>query len=135
MKRKWMLFTYPVMDIKAAEAALNRQAEQGWRLEKLWLGLLASFVPAEEPVSYCIDWYDPSREDGLDYRTLLADAGWQRVGQLSYWNLYEAPAGSAPIQTDGELEYRRFRKNPCGAWRLPGEPWFVWWQYWGCWAF
>ena len=52
MKRKWMLFTYPVMDIKAAEAALNRQAEQGWRLEKLWLGLLASFVPAEEPVTY-----------------------------------------------------------------------------------
>lgn len=111
MKRKWMLFTYPVMDIKAAEAMLNHQAEQGWRLEKLWLGLLASFVPAEEPVTYCIDWYDPSREDGLDYRTLLADAGWRRVGQLSYWNIYEAPAGTAPIQTDGELEYRRFRKK------------------------
>lgn len=111
MKRKWMLFAYPVMDIKAAEAMLNHQAEQGWRLEKLWLGLLASFVPAEEPVTYCIDWYDPNREDGLDYRTLLSDAGWRRVGQLSYWNLYEAPAGTAPIQTDGELEYQRFRKK------------------------
>lgn len=111
MKRRWMLFTYPVMDIKAAEAMLNHQAEQGWRLEKLWLGLLACFVPAEEPVTYCIDWYDPSREDGLDYRTLLADAGWRRVGQLSYWNLYEAPAGTAPIQTDGELEYQRFRSK------------------------
>lgn len=111
MKRKWMLFTYPVMDIKAAEAMLNHQAEQGWRLEKLWLGLLASFVPAEKPVGYCIDWYDPNREDGLDYRTLVADAGWRQVGQLSYWNLYEASAGTAPIQTDGELEYRRFRKK------------------------
>lgn len=111
MKRKWELFTYPAMDIKAAEAMLNCRAEQGWRLEKIWLGLLASFIPAEEPVAYCIDWYDPSREDGLDYRTLLADAGWQRVGQLSYWNIYEAPAGTAPIQTDGELEYQRFRKK------------------------
>lgn len=111
MKRRWNLFTYPTMDIKAAEAMLNRQAEQGWRLEKVWLGLLASFVPAKEPVCYCIDWYDPNREDGLDYRTLLADAGWHPVEQLSYWNLYEAPAGTAPIQTDGELEYRRFRKK------------------------
>lgn len=111
MKGRWELFTYPVMDIKAAEAMLNRRAEQGWRLEKLWLGLLASFVPAEEPVRYCIDWYDPNREDGLDYRTLLADAGWQPVGQAAYWNLYEALAGTAPIQTDGELEYRRFRKK------------------------
>lgn len=111
MKRKWTLFTYPVMDIKAAEAMLNRRAAEGWRLEKIRLGLLASFVPAEEPVSYCLDWYDPNREDGMDYRTLLADAGWQQVSQLSYWNIYEAPAGTAPIQTDGELEYRRFRKK------------------------
>ena len=111
MKRKWTLFTYPAMDIKAAEDMLNRQAEAGWRLEKIRLGLLASFLPAEEPVCYCIDWYDPNREDGLDYRTLLSDAGWRRVGQLSYWNIYEAPAGTAPIQTDGELEYRRFRKK------------------------
>lgn len=111
MKRKWTLFTYPVSDIKAAEAMLNRRAEQGWRLEKIWLGLLASFVPEEESVCYCLDWYDPNREDGMDYRTLLADAGWRRVGQFNYWNIYEAPAGTPPIQTDGELEYRRFRKK------------------------
>ena len=111
MNRKRMLFAYPVMDIKAAEVMLNLQAEAGWRLEKLRLGLLASFIPAEEPVCYCLDWYDPSREDGPDYQTLLADAGWRQVGQLSYWNIYEAPAGTAPIQTDGELEYRRFRKK------------------------
>ena len=111
MKRKWALFTYPVMDIKAAEAMLNRQAEQGWRLEQIWPGLLASFVPAEEAVCYCLDWYDPKREDEADYRTLLADAGWRRVGQLSYWNIYEASAGTAPIQTDEELEYQRFRKK------------------------
>ena len=32
MKRRFSLFTYPVMDMKAAEAMLNRRAEQGWRL-------------------------------------------------------------------------------------------------------
>ena len=111
MKRKWSLFTYPVMDIKAAEAALNRRASEGWRLEKIHLNAFASFLPAETPVCYCIDWYDPNREDGLDYRHLLADAGWRQVGQLSYWNLYEAPSGTPPIQTDGELEYQRFRKK------------------------
>ena len=75
MKTRWKLFTYPLMDIKAAEAMLNAQAAQGWRLEKVHLGALASFVPAESPVCYCIDWYDPNREDGLDYRRLLTDAG------------------------------------------------------------
>ena len=111
MKRKWSLFTYPVMDIKAAEAMLNRQAQEGWRLEKIHLGAFASFLPAEKPVCYCIDWYDPNREDGPDYRHLVSDAGWRQVGQLSYWNLYEAPAGTPPIQTDEELEYQRFRKK------------------------
>ena len=111
MKRRFSLFTYPVMDVKAAEADLNRRAAAGWRLEKIWLGLLASFVPAEVPVSYCLDWYDPKREDSMDYRALLADAGWRSVGQLAYWNIYEAPVDTAPIQTDGALEYRRFRKK------------------------
>ncbi len=111
MKRKWTLFAYPVMDIKAAEAMLNRRAGAGWRLEKLRLNLLACFVPAREPVSYSLDWYDPAREDGADYRRLLADAGWYQAAQTGYWNIYEAPAGTPPIQTDGALEYRRFRKK------------------------
>ena len=111
MKRKWMLFAYPVMDIKAAEAMLNRRAGEGWRLEKLWLNLLARFVPAEKPVRYSLDWYDPAREDGPDYLRLLADAGWYQAAQTGYWNIYEAPAGTPPIQTDGDLEYRRFRKK------------------------
>ena len=111
MKRRFSLFTYPVMDMKAAEAELNRRAASGWRLERVWLGTLASFVPAESPVTYCLDWYDPNREDGPDYSGLLARAGWQFRSQAKYWNVYEAPAGTTPIQTDGELEYQRFRKK------------------------
>ena len=60
---------------------------------------------------YCLDWCDPGRMDGRAYRTLLADAGWRFHSQTKYWNVYEAPAGTTPIQTDGELEYRRFREK------------------------
>lgn len=111
MKRKWTLFTYPAMDIKAAEAMLNRQAEAGRRLERIWFRLAASFVPAEEPVCYCLDWYDPGRGDDSCYRTLLADGGWRKVAQAGYWTVYQAPAGTTPIQTDGALEYRRFQRT------------------------
>ena len=110
MKRRFVLFTYPVMDMKAAEAELNRRAAKGWRLEKIWMGLLAVFVPAHVPVRYCLDWCDNVKDtERMDYKELLAQAGWEHRMELPYWNLYEAPAGTAPIQTDGELEYQRFR--------------------------
>ena len=110
MKRRFVLFTYPVMDMKAAEAALNRRAARGWRLEKLWLGFLAVFVPAHVPVTYCLDWCDNIKDrERMDYKELLAQAGWEHRMELPYWNVYEAPAGTAPIQTDGEIEYQRFR--------------------------
>lgn len=112
MKRRFSLFTYPVMDMKAAEAMLNRRAEQGWRLEKIRLGLLASFVPAEAPVRYCIDWIDPVlHPDRPSYAALLAEAGWRRRALVGSWAVYEAPAGTLPIQTDSALEYQRFRKK------------------------
>ena len=109
MKRRFSLFTYPIMDIKAAEAMLNRRAAAGWRLERVWLGLLAAFVPAEAPVCYCIDWSDPVRGDGWSYGALLAQAGWRRHSRVTYRVIYEAPADTTPIQTDSELEYQRFR--------------------------
>lgn len=77
MKRRFSLFTYPMMDMKAAEAELNRRAAAGWQMEKVWMGVLAVFVPAHVPVCYCIDWSDPGRDDGPGYRALLADAGWR----------------------------------------------------------
>lgn len=64
MKRRFSLFTYPMMDMKAAEAELNRRAAAGWPF----------LVPAHVPVCYCIDWSDPGRDDGPGYRALLADA-------------------------------------------------------------
>ena len=109
MKRRFSLFTYPMMDMKAAETELNRRAAAGWQLEKVWMGVLAVFVPAHVPVCYCIDWSDPGRDDGPGYRALLADAGWRLRQRVTCQNIYEAPAGTTPIQTDSGLEYRRFR--------------------------
>ncbi|WP_288859135.1 hypothetical protein [uncultured Flavonifractor sp.] len=109
MKRRFSLFTYPMMDMKAAEAELNRRAAAGWQLEKVWMGVLAVFVPAHVPVCYCIDWSDPGRDDGPGYRALLADAGWRLRQRVTCQNIYEAPAGTTPIQTDSVLEYRRFQ--------------------------
>ena len=110
MKRRFSLFTYPVMDMKAAEAALNRRAAAGWRLERVWLGVLAVFVPAHVPVRYCLDWCDNVKDmEWADYLALLAQAGWEKKLELRYWNLYEGPADAVPVQTDGAEEYRRFR--------------------------
>ena len=109
MKRRFSLFTDPMMDMKAAEAELNRRAAAGWQLEKVWMGVLAVFVPAHVPVYYCIDWSDPGRDDGPGYRALLADAGWRLRQRVTCQNIYEAPAGTTPIQTDSVLEYRRFQ--------------------------
>ena len=126
MKRTVSLFTYPVMDMKAAEAALNRKAAAGWRLERLRLGVLAEFVPAHVPVRYCLDWCDNVKDmERSDYLELLAQAGWEQKLELRYWNLYEAPAEVTPIQTDGEVEYQRFRAKVLGrmarmaAWSVP----------------
>ena len=52
MKRRFSLFTYPMMDMKAAETELNRRAAAGWQLEKVWMGVLAVFVPAHVPVCW-----------------------------------------------------------------------------------
>ena len=109
MKTRWKLFTYPLMDTKAAEAMLNAQGAQGWQLNKIWFRLLACFEPARTPVTYCIDWADPIGDEYEDYVDLCAQAGWTLKQQADHWNIYEAPAGTPPIQTDSQLEYQRFQ--------------------------
>lgn len=110
-KVSWSLFTYPVMDIKAAEALLNRRAAEGWTLDRVWLGAFAHFVPAGAPEVWCVDWSRPGYSERPDYLALCADAGWTLVQKVGAFNLYKAPPGTPPIQTDGEEETRRFRRE------------------------
>lgn len=107
----WSLFTYPVMDIKAAEALLNRRAAEGWALDRVYLGTFARFVPADTRWAWCVDWSRPGYSERPDYLALCADAGWVLVQKVGAFNLYKAPVGTPPIQTDGEEEARRFRRE------------------------
>ena len=75
-KASWSLFTYPVMDIKAAEALLNRRAAEGWALDRVYLGTFARFVPADASEAWCVDWSRPGYSERPDYLALCADAGW-----------------------------------------------------------
>ena len=107
----WSLFTYPVMDIKAAEALLNRRAAEGWTLDRVYLGTFARFVPANTPEAWCVDWSRSGYSERPDYLALCADAGWVLVQKVGAFNLYKAPAGTPPIQTDSVEESRRFRQE------------------------
>ena len=109
MNGKWKLWTYPVMDIKAAQAELEWMDRMGWRLDKVYLGFLARFVPAETHSSWWVDWSDQTRWEKEDYVQLCADAGWTLVQQTGFMSIYRATPGTLPIQTDGAEEYRRFR--------------------------
>lgn len=108
---QWSLFTYPVMDIKATEALLNRRSAEGWTLDRVWLGTFARFVPADTRWAWCVDWSRPGYSERPDYLALCADAGWTLVQKVGAFNLYKAPVGTPPIQTDGEEEARRFRQE------------------------
>lgn len=114
MKYRYQLFGYSVMDAKAAEARLNRMGASGWKLDRIFFDEVARYVPTDRPLSYCVDWCDANFDENDDYLQLCADAGWTFVAKRVYWNIYEAPAGTPPIQTDSALEYERFRKQ---VWR------------------
>ena len=108
---QWSLFTYPVMDIKAAEALLNRRAAEGWTLDRVYLGTFARFVPADTRWAWCVDWSRPGYSERPDYLTLCADAGWTLAQKVGAFNLYKAPVGTPPIQTDSVEDARRFRQE------------------------
>ena len=111
----WSLFTYPVMDIKAAEALLNRRAAEGWTLDRVYLGAFARFVPADTRSAWCVDWSRPGYSERPDYLALCADAGWTLVQKVGAFNLYKAPVGTPPIQTDGVEEAAASGGRCCSA--------------------
>ena len=123
MNGKWKLWTYPVMDLKAAQAELERMDRLGWRLDQVHLGFLARFVPAEEHSSWWVDWSDRARWEKEDYVQLCSDAGWTLVQQTGYMSIYRANPGTIPIQTDGAEEYRRFRRE---VYRRMWRGWLLW---------
>lgn len=99
MKRRFSLFTYPMMDMKAAEAELNRRAAAGWPFLSR---------PMYRCVLYRLERSGPGRRARLP-RSAGRRGGGRLRQRVTCQNIYEAPAGTTPIQTDSGLEYRRFR--------------------------
>ncbi len=112
----WKCFSYLMIDRTAAQARLNELAAQGWELVKLRTPGLAKFRrTARTDLTYFLDFRDPNapKEEEDPYIQLCADAGWTRVEQLDYWDIYASQPNlhPAPIQTDPQLEYERYRKK------------------------
>lgn len=111
----WKLFSYLILDHKAAQAELNAMAAKGWELETLWNELpLAKFRRTDRAdLRYFVDWADTAKPEANEYVQLCKDAGWELVHTMSYCHIYASTPGCdpLPIQTDPQLEYQRFRKK------------------------
>ena len=110
-ERKKIWFRYRPEDAKAAQAELDRLAEEGWELEKMgWY--LASFRRAERPRPCWVEPVHLERAQPLDdpgagFQALCAEAGWELVGTANGLSYFRAMEGRdpAPIQTDEAVEW------------------------------
>ena len=112
-RRKWEFFGFWTLDHKAAQAHLNRRADEGWALTSLSQGLLARYERTEPGrYRYFTDWYDPLNEDP-GYLELCADAGWEALDAKAYVRIFRSRPGEdpAPLHTDSALEYQKFFKK------------------------
>jgi len=113
----WRPFSYLIIHRQAAQDRLDAMAQQGWALEKIRFECLAKFRRTQRrDLRYFVDFTDTKPADPYEeaeYIRLCADAGWEQVEQMSYWNIYASAPGRdpAPIQTDPEVEYERYRKK------------------------
>ena len=118
-EHSWSLFTFPVMDIKAAQDLLDRRAEEGWTLDRVYLGSFARFMPAQRRERWAVDWVRYGKGERQDYLALCQEAGWTFVQRVGSFHLYRAEPGAVPIQTDPAEELRRFRGEVLLRWSRP----------------
>lgn len=121
-QKKQELCAFLMFDYKAIQELLNRRAGEGWAFAGMRLGLLARYARCEPgEYHYFLDWCDPIRGDE-GYLELCADAGWELIWEQGYLRFFRSRPGEdpAPIQTDGALEYQRFRKKALRRMALSG---------------
>lgn len=113
METRDRLFPYLTMDYKAAEAWLNAQAQQGWRVESFFFRQWGiTLVSDDRPETrYCVDLYGGAKDK--DYLELCRQAGWELVTTVRNMNIFCSLPGMnpAPIQTDPSLEQDRFERK------------------------
>lgn len=114
-KHKWGFFPFDAMDYKAAQAYLDKKADAGWVLDKLYCRRFARFVPAEGRVHYVDLDLHGALDEGPDpdYLQLCEDAGWELLKRAQGMLLFRSLPGKhpVPLQTDAEMEADRFWKK------------------------
>lgn len=114
-QHKWGFFPFDAMDYKAAQAYLDKKADDGWVLDQLYCKRFARFVPAEGRCHSVDLDIQEALDDGPDpdYLQLCEDAGWKLVKRVKGMLLFRSLPGRhpAPIQTDEGIEADRFWKK------------------------
>ncbi len=118
MSGAWGLFAYDALDYTAAQQWLDRKAAQGWRLKKLYFGLLARFERDETSVILCcVAPQGHVQGEEADSCRLCAGTGWDWVAGVRGMDLFVSPPGVFPLPfpSDTALEpdglFRRVRRR------------------------
>ena len=117
---KWSLglFLYGPMDAPAAEERLNRRAQRGWALERIWLQSLALFRKSHgKDLRYGVDLVEPRPAAEEAYLRRCAEAGWNPILQVG--NL--AVLSARPVARPAPLRSGR-KMDPRTYWRLAVRP-------------
>lgn len=112
---KWGFFPFEAMDHKAAQAYLDKKADEGWVLDQLYCRRFARFAPAQGRCHYVDLDLHGMLDDGPDpdYLQRCEDAGWELLKNTRGMLLFRSLPGRhpAPIQTDAGIEADRFWKK------------------------
>lgn len=110
-KHKW----FWAWDDEKEEAWLTLMASEGWHLSTLAPFGFYTFEPGPaRKVIYRLDFqYQSRKQDRADYFQLLADAGWEHVGEMGSWQYFrrEVRTGEkAELFTDAESKIQKYRR-------------------------
>lgn len=98
MSGAWGLFAYDALDYTAAQQWLDRKAAQGWRLKKLYFGLLAGLSGTKPSVILCCvapQGYVQGEEADSCRSVPGTGLGW--VAGVRGMDLFVSPPGVFPL--------------------------------------
>ena len=108
---RYSLFPFGTMDHKAAQAYLDKKAEQGWVLDSIFLRWFARYVPAEDRIHFVdLNLY---KNPADRYLQLCEDAGWEVVHKTPEILYFRSKTGKhpTPVQSDESMEAEQFWKG------------------------